>query len=781
MRVSWSDSVASFRGYGNKAYGLALLASADFAVPDFIALDEHDIDSPCNGIEKILKDHFGSTARFSVRSSSSSEDSQDVSFAGQFKTFLNVGIDDVVSRASDVFASAHNVSASSYADSKSSDIGKMNVVVQEMVDADYAGVLFTRNPLGILSEGSISLCRGLGEGVVSDKADVLSYRFDYEEGRLYREEPKHEGGANEFPSSLDTIALSLFDARNKIESTFSHIGMDVEFALHDDTLFFLQARAITTIGSLEHAAVLDNGNIIESYPGSVSPLSGDFISLVYSEIFTSLMAYLSKDRSFAKKHSDVFNNMVSCFNGRMYYRVDSWLFVLAQLPFSKRIIPIWHEMLGIEPLPGFCTAGSAGKTQKARIALSCVRAFFSVNNEMDNLKNVFENIERTYRKRMASDPSYDELQNLFYELLDMTMSKWYWTLANDLYLFVGTWAYRKKLIRHGLTEAQAREALTVPSSIESMKPLESVLRLSALYKKEGRSASFEQEVSEHIRLYGDRCVGELKLENKTYSEDRDMLIDTIASMSVEEMTEATRFHKAASMPLEHSFSCKMFTKGTASREFSRLNRSRLFGFVRNIFLKMGEKLSETGQIENEEDIWFLRLDEALNPGNAVFSERVSERKRTYGKYADKAFPHRIVFESEECMTLWRPMDDALETEDRNEEGAILSGISAAAGKTVAPIVKATPESIASLDTAGKIIVAESTDPGWVFAISRSKGIIAERGSLLSHTSIISRELGIPSLVGATGAMAMFENGDIVELDCDKGTAVRIEKRQHVAC
>ena len=73
------------------------------------------------------------------------------------------------------------------------------------------------------------------------------------------------------------------------------------------------------------------------------------------------------------------------------------------------------------------------------------------------------------------------------------------------------------------------------------------------------------------------------------------------------------------------------------------------------------------------------------------------------------------------------------------------------------------------DTAGKIIVAKMTDPGWVFLIVGAAGIIAEKGSLLSHTAIISRELGKPAVVGVDGAARLLKNGDIVEMDGVRGT------------
>ncbi|MCM1553522.1 MAG: PEP-utilizing enzyme, partial [Butyrivibrio sp.] len=79
------------------------------------------------------------------------------------------------------------------------------------------------------------------------------------------------------------------------------------------------------------------------------------------------------------------------------------------------------------------------------------------------------------------------------------------------------------------------------------------------------------------------------------------------------------------------------------------------------------------------------------------------------------------------------------------------------------------------DTTGKIIVAKMTDPGWVFLIVGAAGIITEKGSLLSHTAIISRELKKPAVVGVDGAAGILKNGDVVEVDGESGRITVIKK------
>ncbi|MBP5262556.1 MAG: phosphoenolpyruvate synthase, partial [Clostridiales bacterium] len=152
---------------GAKADNLRLLKDNGINVPDFVVIPS---DGSYDGT--ILKPD----KTYAVRSSCSLEDGNDFSFAGQFDTFLNVPADDVNTKIKECFASMRTPNVAEYAISNNitmADI-RMNVIVQEMVLSDMSGVLFTANPKGILNESVITVGRGLGDGVVSDKVDTTS-------------------------------------------------------------------------------------------------------------------------------------------------------------------------------------------------------------------------------------------------------------------------------------------------------------------------------------------------------------------------------------------------------------------------------------------------------------------------------------------------------------------------------------------------------------------------------------------------------------------------------
>ena len=101
---------------------------------------------------------------------------------------------------------------------------------------------------------------------------------------------------------------------------------------------------------------------------------------------------------------------------------------------------------------------------------------------------------------------------------------------------------------------------------------------------------------------------------------------------------------------------------------------------------------------------------------------------------------------------------------RDEAGnVLLQGIPSSPGTVTAEAVFV-DDPAAAPPVAGKIIVARMTDPGWVFLMAAAAGLIVERGSLLSHTAIIGRELGIPTIVGAAGACELISSGMPVTMD-----------------
>ncbi len=222
--------------YGGKATNLSKLLNVGLPVPSGFVVG---IQAFGNGklTASALKDleHLIDISKsYAVRSSAVNEDAEDTSWAGQFETFLKVKPDKVL----DAIEKCHG-STKDRAKSYAKERGEKNknfdiaVVVQEMLDPEYAGVLFTRNPITGANEFVIEYIHGLGEELVSGKADP---------------ERIVTNGTNYVPAPFDLSKL--ITLAKKAEQTFGS-PQDIEFASQNGTVWLLQSRPITT-GSSQH-------------------------------------------------------------------------------------------------------------------------------------------------------------------------------------------------------------------------------------------------------------------------------------------------------------------------------------------------------------------------------------------------------------------------------------------------------------------------------------------------------------------------------------------------
>ena len=221
--------------YGSKIDNLIKLRDDGFNVPAFTVVPYED------AVKDDLKFDLPSEGElFSVRSSANVEDGEFQSFAGQFDTFLNVSRDDVASKIKTIVDSLNSDGVKAYCEKSGTDISdiRMNILVQDMIDSDISGVLFTANPQGILNESVITVGRGLGEGIVSSKVDTTSYYYNLTDKICYFE------GKEDL---LDQERIEeLIGISDKMKPLFGEY-LDIEFAIEDGKVYILQVRPITTL------------------------------------------------------------------------------------------------------------------------------------------------------------------------------------------------------------------------------------------------------------------------------------------------------------------------------------------------------------------------------------------------------------------------------------------------------------------------------------------------------------------------------------------------------
>ncbi|MDR0469409.1 MAG: hypothetical protein LBH09_05495 [Peptococcaceae bacterium] len=499
--------------------------------------------------------------------------------------------------------------------------------------------------------------------------------------------------------------------------------------------------------------VLDNSNIVESYPGVTLPLTISFVKKAYSGVFKGAIGASLKNNGILSQFEPVFENMLADYQGRIYYRINNWYSLIDFMPFSKKITPIWQDMMGVQSKEVYLGAQYKFTVwQKAKLYINLLINWLRVPRDMKQLEQDFAGVLEYYNTTYSESLSIGELLALYHEIEHRVLDKWYVTLYNDMYAFIWTGLLKSRLAGKGADVARYISGIT---SLESLKPIRDLLAITQKYGDDADILA-NPEVQRYIKIYGDRSPCELKLETATYREDPSLLEKQIRDYASDKTKLADmicNLDKSDAPEVKGGFFAKRAQIGIRNREVSRLNRSRIYGMIRRICNRIGGILCREEWIDEGFDVFYLDLQEIEDGDYRAFREAIARRKADYEEFEKLPGHTRLLFRG-----------------DRLIDGTIAEswtgsfhGVGTSMGSVTAEaVVLDAPDR--GIDVKGKIIVTKTTDPGWVFLLAMASGIIAEKGSLLSHTAIVSRELNIPAVVAVDGATAAIKTGDIVKLD-----------------
>jgi len=319
--------------------------------------------------------------------------------------------------------------------------------------------------------------------------------------------------------------------------------------------------------------------------------------------------------------------------------------------------------------------------------------------------------------------------------------------------------------------------------------------------------SFQKAFTDFLDAWGFRCSGELMLTLPSFQEDPVPLIDILKGylsvhgesptevmrqQGIERGAETDRVVRVLSAKRAFRF-LPLLTQGhllkmilawthhaIALRERARLKQALLYSRCRRIVLAMGENLCEAGYLERREDLFFLTYEEV----DALISEKtllqarlkdlVATRKKEHAVQSALSVPDNFILREGDCFTGAAPYASSRDplkqgsqaTQEKNP--ALLSGIGACGGQVTgrATILQEVTESRRL--SAGDILVTRQTDPGWGPVFFLIRGLVLERGGMLSHGAIIAREFGIPCVVGVCDATRQIPEGKTVLVDGDCG-------------
>lgn len=822
---------------GGKAAGLLRIADAGLATPPWFAVlpgsvGAHgsmsdavraEIDAACRRLEDLGAESFA------IRSSALDEDGSGRSFAGQYWTSLDVrGLESVLEAIAASVAWAERGGADAYRTAHRDAPGRRAtaVIVQQFERPVTAGVAFGRDPLTGADEVVITATRLPEASLSVGESTGDEYRVLADERVLVRP-------AGDDPGTLrvlsDKQARALAGAARLLEQRLGE-PQDIEW-LYAGTgeLRILQTRPITALPGVGVAdgpvRLWDNANIVESFPELTLPLTFSVAAGVYAVVYRRACLSLGVPRAVVERESAVFDQMLGLLQGRVYYDLASWYRVLALLPGFRLTAGFLEAMMGArQPGSGASersvpvAARAARWWEIARMTLRLSYRLIRIRRDIDRFQaSVGYLLARHWATPRPGAPAEALLAD-FVAVRDGALRRWNVPIMNDLFLMLANGALRRSAARWLGEDAQGLvTSLLVSGGVASARPGDDLLGIAAAIRERAawRSAVLSTPpelllarlagepglagasvlIDGYLARWGERAPRELQLERQSYSDDPMPLIRALrvlvsdpperqADASIPAAAEVERRLRAGRLGGLRLAAFTRLLRATRRhirwREELRLLRGQVFGVGRRIFRRLGEVLHERGVLERAEDVHYLTLDEleGLVRGTGVpgvLRSLVRLRRERYEDYASRPrLPSR--FETRGTLT------DPLAIEPLAPLGApargvaAWRGIGAARGRVKAPCLVVEDPARSEL-LPGRIVVARTTDPGWVPILVGVAGLLVEQGSLLSHSAIIARELGIPTVVGLAGLVDQVRTGEVLELDGSTGEVTLVARAE----
>ena len=750
-----------------------------------------------------------------VRSSATAEDLDDASFAGQQDTFLDVrGDDALLTAVRDCWASLWTSRAVAYRARRGIDPAEvaLAVVVQEMVDADAAGVMFTANPTtGARDEIVLAAAWGLGEAVVSGAVTTDDLVVEKGTGRVRSRSTADKAvrtvatgrGTEDRPVPAeqrtrpvldDDEATALAALGARIEEWFG-APQDVEWTRADGAFAIVQSRPITALPEPAAPAPTDwsvpdrssfyvRASIVEQLPDPLTPL---FAELVDGSVTRSLQAVFGEllGRGDVVGEGDV---ALPTVNGYAYYRYSRRgmaRLTLASLPafrallrrgrqslrarWQERAHPQYVEAVeraSARPVDGLTDAelldGAAELLDAGTTYYTAVQTIIplAVSSE-----SVFTRFYERLVRRPGDPPAATFL--LGFDSAPIRAERSLYDLA--------TWTRARPALVGALSTAPTESTV---AAIDGDEP------------PAGVDAATWQEwcdrFQQHLAVHG-HTVYNLDIAVAVPADDPAPLLGTLRfyldgggvdparrqQQAAQRREEATTAVAARLNPVRRAAFRRLLRWAQSAaplREDALADVGLAWPQLRRMLRELGTRLVAAGVVERPDDVFWLHRAEILADPPVPRSDVVAQRRAVWRGQRQVTPPQVLPLGSwwEKAFARWLPASSGEQT------GAVLRGIGASVGQVTATArVLGGPADFGHLRP-GDVLVASITTPAWTSLFAMASAVVTDVGGPLSHSSIVAREYGIPAVLGTNVATRRIPDGARVRVDGDAGTVTLLD-------
>lgn len=701
-----------------------------------------------------------------VRSAFSIEDGSQSSFAGYFKTLLNVNPDKLAPALKEIWDSSF----------KYKEETRRDVLVMNMVDATCAGVAFTESDY---QDDIVNFVSGTAEklvsGITTGSSFTLPKLLSWEHGipgaphpgsalaivPPHRESSDHEKGRKPANEKTETWATRLQKLLRDVRTAFGEFSWDIEWADDGTTCWLIQIRPVTR--PIRRNEVYTIANHKEILPELPSMFMSSLIESCADDLFWYYRQFdddLPQSRPF-----------IRVFKGRPYINLS-----------------LLSDMMRIFGLPTNLVTANIGGRAEVELPANVARLF----RKLPTLRKLFSAQLKSTEKAEASIKAMVEKSEEFLEDFSSCIEALRWlyiTIVTTMFSLTQTMSGPLLVLRKTGTLSEHHEshetiATQLYKDLEELRRLADAnpdLKAELMENRVPQDPRFQKRWLEFMVKHGHRGVFESDISKPRFSEDPSMIIAMLAkstshvaqSSRLAEGTSALREgREGASSKANSSPSRSMLGVLTtpvwwqASRAIKARERVRYYSML--AFQRVRKRLvelTEKTELGSTEQLWKLkieeakRLDEGWIPASDFWREREKELVELQG------------FELPDLIRLLEDFDKYKLNEYNATDISSLFGISLTAGEVsgTALVLSDPSDAVsASFDPSETILVARSIDAGWIPILSTVRGLVVEIGGELSHGSILVREIGLPAITNVSMATRYIHTGDKLKLKAGAG-------------
>ena len=768
-----------------------------------------------------LADQSGREVICAVRSSATSEDLAEASFAGQHATYYYVTREGLLTMVRHCWASLWNREAVAYRATHGIDHSDvwMAVVVQEMIHADISGITFTANPVsGSREEVVTEASWGMGAAIVDGRVTPDHYTVAKAGGKILRKQvadkrfmvpPRIDDIAGtrirEVPHALrrkETLTAKLLEVVShwalKAEDYFGS-PQDVEWSIVNGCYFMLQSRPITVMG-FEAAVQSVPGRYVvfkplfENFTDPLTPLTGDVCQFFFSPPLMRLIdqrLYVNLDMMrwlLPLKASDA--------------ELAAWLYGFGSDPPRMRIslikLPLFFCFLFISYL-----VFGVGFARTRKLPADFMDGFRNFARKID--QDDRSDIQWTVKRLFWWDRIFEPIGNLvfmvnltslryffFMGLLSKVLRRWVPDIGDEAVALLCSGEADVLSAEMGRDIWGLAKTAKANPAVREQLTTGQPERILPVLQQEPEAADFLNRLNAFLEKNGHRGLKELELKSTRWEEDpapvlgmirNYMLVESDADEREKAVTQTRRDLEASVQNALKKFALEKRVKprwrlirylSNRAKYFARLRENSRFyhimGFnmIRRKIRRIEDDFIQKGKLKCRDDIFFLRVDEIrrMMQGDLdwkAVEPRICERRMEH-IHLSKIIPAK-------SMGI-RTTDTQPETGLESGAGMVFNGSPASPGKYEGKArVIMDPATDMELRP-GEILVAPYTDPAWTPLFLTAGAAVVEIGSYLSHAGTVAREFGMPCVVDIPDCTTLIQTGASLLVDGSAGV-VRI--------